>query len=152
MSVALGIGFVAQSLFVGGNVAISSIMVPILRQPYVSNSTRAKQFALLYDRGAALMGSSAVVSLLSNAWLYFNGPQNYAANFLVSSVASFSAFPITAFVVYPTVKALKQIVADGNDEHLSSEYVKKWNYSSIFRTVAFSVGYVSTLQIILSSF
>lgn len=150
-SVALGLGLVSQSVFVGGNVAIVSIMIPLLRQNFVSDSTRVKQFSLLYDRGAVLMASSALVSTASYAWLYFYGPQLYAGDFLISALASFSPLPVTWLVVYPSVARMKLMLANESAQVNSDEQILKWTWASSFRAVLFSVGCVSSLHYVLSS-
>lgn len=150
-SVALGLGLVSQSVFIGGNVAIVSIVIPLLRQKFVSDSTRVQQFSLLYDRGAVLMAGSSLISTLSYAWLYFYGPQLYAGNFLLSTLASFSPLPVTWLVVYPSVARLKLMLANKSAQLNSDEQLVKWTWASTFRAVLFSVGCVSSLNYVLSS-
>lgn len=150
-SIALGLGLVAQSVFVGGNVAVLGITVPLLRQKFVSDSTRVKQFNLLYDNGAVLMASSALASTAAYAWLYFNGPQAHATEFLISTLASLSPIPVTWLVVYPTVANVKLMIVNESTQHESSDQILKWTWASAFRAAVFSVGYVTSLNYVVTS-
>lgn len=151
LSAALGLGLVAQSMFVGGNVVISSICVPLLRQNYISDATRVKQFSLLYDSAAKIMAASAAISTACFGYLYFYGPQLYKVNFLVAAAASLSPLPVTYGVILPTVMALKRMADDGASASQSLPALNKWNNLSIFRVSLFSVGFVSSLHYVLSA-
>ncbi|ODQ63388.1 hypothetical protein NADFUDRAFT_13078, partial [Nadsonia fulvescens var. elongata DSM 6958] len=67
----LAIGLFSQSIFVGGNIAISAIFAPIIRQEYVPERVQAKQFVKLYTDASKLMASSALASAICYAYEAF---------------------------------------------------------------------------------
>ncbi|CAR65518.1 DEHA2C00924p [Debaryomyces hansenii CBS767] len=60
----LALGLFSQSIFFGGNIAVSSIFIPIIRQKQVPPKLQVKMWEKIYDDASKLMAGSAFVGFL----------------------------------------------------------------------------------------
>lgn len=149
----LMIGLLSQSIFVGGNIAISTIFIPIITAKDNLPSNQAIQFCKLYDLASRLMASSATISFACYLYhAFYESPDKsefYAS--ILTSIASIGVVPFTFLVIYPTVQKIKNLVREGDDDQTRkvSNLILSWNRLSIMRAVLFSVGFMSALLCIV---
>lgn len=148
----VALGLFSQSVFVGGNVGVSGIAIPAIRNNNVPGLTQAKQFGTVYDKGAKYLGGSSVVSSLLYLYGSFDKSitDTHQKVLWACSAAAFTAMPITLLLILPSVKKIKQIASQSTTDKEAEDQdvgqlIDKWNVLSIVRAVANSIGFVTYL-------
>lgn len=151
MTPVLALGLVSQSVFFGGNIAISSIFIPIIRQKQVPPNLQVKMWEKMYDDASKLMAGSAFVGFA--CYMY----EAYAANpgtairqvAVISGALSISVIPFTFVAIMGTVKKLKNLSRLESEQELINNnfggLIDKWNKLSIARALIFSAGFANAL-------
>lgn len=147
----LAVGLAAQSIFIGGNVFVSSIFIPIVRHSDVPPKLQLSQWEKMYDKASKLMASSAVVTFACYAYEAYQAAAGSDTRnvFIRSAISSILVIPFTIGVIFPTIKKLKGFKALKTDAELAdkdvSYWIGHWNQLSIVRFLIFSVGFVNAL-------
>lgn len=150
ISPVFALGLLAQSIFVGGNVGVSGIFLPTIRQSEATPNIQVKLWGSLYDKAAKLFASSAFTSFVCYMYLaYHAGAGNpLRQTAIISGLLSLSAVPFTFIVIMGTVKKLKSYAAMDNATLVELNYggvIDYWNKLSIARTLVFAAGFANSL-------
>lgn len=145
----LATGLAFQSIFVGGNVAISALFIPIIRNNNIAPSSQVKIWERVFVGGAKLMVSSAVASTLCYLYLaYYSASSSERTSMLVSAGFSLSVILFTRVAMYPNIRYLQGLARLSDEELKSEDYgqaIDHWNKLSILRCLIFSVGFINAL-------
>lgn len=147
----LALGLVSQSIFFGGNIAISSIFIPIIRQKQVPPKLQVKMWEKTYDDASKLMAGSAFVGFLCYMYEAYTANPGTAIRqaAVVSGVLSISVIPFTLVAIMGTVKKLKNLSGMESEQELIHNnfggLIDYWNKLSIARALVFSAGFANAL-------
>lgn len=147
----LALGLVSQSIFFGGNIAISSIFIPIIRQRQVPPKLQVKMWEKMYDDASKLMAGSAFVGFLCYMYEAYTANPGTAIRqaAVVSGALSISVIPFTIVAIMGTVKKLKNLSGMESEQELIHNnfggLIDYWNKLSIARALVFSAGFANAL-------
>lgn len=147
----LALGLVSQSIFIGGNIALSSIFIPIIRQKDVPPKLQVKLWDKLFEDSAKLMARCALVSFLCYLYEAYTAdsgsPLRQSA--IISGGLSIAVIPFTFGAIMGTIKQLKALASLENDQelvkHKFGSLIDRWNKLSVVRMLIFSAGFANAL-------
>lgn len=147
----LAVGLVSQSIFFGGNIVISSIFVPNIRQKDITPKLQLNLWERMYDDSSKLMPVAAITSFLCYMYeAYLSNPGSAARqSSIISGVLSIAVLPFTIGAMFGTIKKLKGFLSLESDQELTQNnfggWIDHWNKLSIVRVLIFSAGFANAL-------
>lgn len=149
----LALGLVSQSIFFGGNIALSTIFIPIIRQEDVPPKLQVKLWGRLFEESAKLMSRSALVSFLCYMYEAYsaNSGTTIRQSAIISGVLSIAVIPFTIGAIMGTVRKLKALSSLEDDQelvkHKFGDLIDRWNKLSVVRMLIFSAGFANALYV-----
>ena len=143
------LGLVSQSVFFGGNVAISGMFIPVLRNSQLAPSSQIKIWEKLFLSGAQWMVPAAVASAACYLYEAYYAVDDYTRRtMLVSGGLSISVLLFTRIVMFPGIRNLRGLVQLSDAELISKNFgsgIDNWNKLSIVRALISSAGFANAL-------
>lgn len=143
----LALGLLSQSIFFGGNVAVSALFIPNIRQKQVPATVQIKLWERLYDDASKLMAASAATSFCCYVYESLSAPCGSEARqaFAICAGFSISVIPFTFLAIMPTVKKIKSLTLIKTDKELETQdfgfFIDRWSMFSLARMLLFSIGF-----------
>jgi hypothetical protein len=151
-SAALACGIFAHSIFVGGNIMVSFVIVPTILSSFVPPRVQLQQWNKTYHIASRIMVAMTLISTISYAIAAYVAPTKAVQNAaLLSTAFAISPFPVTGFFILPHNKHLKELLKRDKVEEIQEEtepLIIKWNQLSAVRTVVSTIGFINGLMIL----
>lgn len=145
----LALGLVSQSIFVGGNVAISSLFIPIIRNSQLQPSSQVKLWSKMFTGATKIMVPSAIISSICYFYqAYYSVDRESRLPMLITGAISLSVLFYTRIFMFPNIRQLQGYELLADEELESKNFgssIDLWNKLSIIRVLIFSIGFASGL-------
>lgn len=136
---AIALGLFSQSIFVGGNIAISGVAMPAVRKTNTPADVQQRQWEVLYDNGSKIYATCSLISGISYFYAAYNNSvdDHHFKILLFTGATAISALPVTLLAIAPTVKKLKGLAGISSSEEAEQKgvgaLIDKWSFLSFIR-------------------
>lgn len=143
---AIALGLFSQSMFVGGNIAVSAVAIPAVRKTNTPANVQQRQWEVLYDNGSKLYATCSLISGVSYFYAAYNNAvdDHHFKTLLFVGATAMSALPITLLAIAPTVKTIKGLAGISNSEEAEQKgvgaLIDKWAFLSFIRWSVSATG------------
>ena len=147
ISVAKTLLCLSSGLFFFGNLVADTVALPAIRQNRNSKEYQLKTFTIYYERAKVIFGSSAVISALCHAYVFYVTRRRL---YLAGCSSAILVPCYTYSSIIPDVNLLKDMSYGKRSKDNMKEVFDRWTRKSKIRAyVIFSVSYGVALWTII---